>query len=57
MDAFAQSTHVGLIWNEGSNGYDDIVEAANNTSGVGVWSRNYRVTAAYDGVRRAAWCQ
>jgi hypothetical protein len=57
MDGFASSGHIGLIWNEGSNGYDDVLEALNESSGVNVWSRNYRTNAAYDVVRRAAWRQ
>lgn len=55
MDVFAKSGHDGLIYQEGSNGYDSILEALNNTSGVGIWQRSYRTDPAYDGVRRQNW--
>ncbi|HEX6291584.1 MAG TPA: hypothetical protein VFZ66_20540 [Herpetosiphonaceae bacterium] len=56
MDAFAQDGHVGLLYNEDSNGYDHIIEAINNSAGTGIWQRNYRVQTAYDGMRRRNWC-
>ena len=56
MDAFAQSGHVGMLYSEGSNGYDNIIEAINNSAGTGIWQRNYRAQTAYDGIRRRSWC-
>ena len=59
MDAFAYNTngvgHVGLIWQEDSGGYDWILEALNNSAGVGIWLRDYRTNPAYDGIRRQNW--
>jgi hypothetical protein len=55
MDAFAKSGHVGLIWSEGSNGYDDILEAYSNSDGVVLAQRSYRLSSLYDGVRRTNW--
>ncbi len=56
MDAFASNGHVGMIYSEGSNGYDNVIQALNNSSGTGIWQSNYRSQTGYDGVRRRAWC-
>ncbi|GIU91806.1 MAG: hypothetical protein KatS3mg011_0712 [Acidimicrobiia bacterium] len=55
MDAFAKSGHIGLIWSEGSDGYDDILEAHSNNAGVILSERSYRLSSSYDGVRRKNW--
>jgi hypothetical protein len=55
MDAFAKGGHIRLIDQEDSGGYDYIVEALNNTSGVGRWRRSYRLDPLYDGIRRNSW--
>jgi hypothetical protein len=56
MDAFASGSHIGMTWNEQSNGYDEIIEALDNAPGTNIWQRNYRVLGEYDGVRRHDWC-
>ncbi len=57
MDAFASSTHVGMIHSDTipSTGDDYIIEAKGDAYGIDVWVRNYRSDSAYTGVRRRAW--
>ena len=56
MDAFASSSHVGMIY-QANTAYntDRIVEAKCEACGTGIWSRTYRGDPAYGGARRAGW--
>jgi hypothetical protein len=56
MDAFASGSHIGMIWTEQTNGFDEIIEALNNAAGTGIWQRSYRSDGSFDGVRRHDWC-
>ena len=55
MDAFAKDGHAGLIYSEGSSGYDHILHAKNNASGVVKEYLSWRLQDAYDGIRRYSW--
>lgn len=55
MDAFASTTHIGMVYAEGSSGYDTIIEAKGDSAGTGIWSRGYRSDPAYGGVGRGGW--
>lgn len=55
MDAFASTTHIGMIYGEGSGGSDTIIEAKDQQTNTGIFSRNYRVLGGYTGVKRAVW--
>lgn len=55
MDAFASSSHIGMLYSEGSDGYDQIIEAKGDAAGTGIWSRNYRTDSSYGGVGRSGW--
>lgn len=55
MDAFASSTHIGMIYSESSDGYDRIIEAKGDAAGTGIFTRSYRVSGSYGGVRRYGW--
>jgi len=55
MDAFASSTHIGMIYSEGSGGSDTIIESKDQQTNTGIFVRNYRSLSGYDAVRRAGW--
>lgn len=55
MDAFANSTHTGMIYAEKSSGYDDIIEAKGDAVGTGVFQRSYRSDSSYDAAARVGW--
>ncbi|MFT3873987.1 MAG: hypothetical protein QM714_15305 [Nocardioides sp.] len=55
MDAFASSTHIGMIYSEGSGGSDQIIEAKDQGTNVLVMTRTYRKTPGYVGVKRQNW--
>ena len=62
MDVFArgpvsgyQYGHVRIVWDELGNGYDHIFEAFDDSAGVDIWQRNYRMLPEYDGVKRTLW--
>lgn len=55
MDAFASTTHIGIIYAEQSSGYDAIIEALGDATGTGLWQRTYRTNSAYNGVGRTGW--
>ncbi len=56
MDAFASSTHIGMIYAEGtSNNQDTIIEAKGEADGTVVATRTYRGSATYTAVRRDSW--
>ncbi len=57
MDAFASSDHVGMIYTTTSTANtDNIIEAKSEASGTGLWSRTYRGSSSYNGVRRSGGC-
>jgi hypothetical protein len=55
MDAFASASHIGMIYAEGSSGYDAIIEAKSDATGTGLWQRSYRSSTSYNGVGRTGW--
>lgn len=55
MDAFASSSHVGMIYSEGSGGSDTMIEARDQQINTGIFPRNYRSLSSYTGVWRAGW--
>lgn len=55
MDAFASTTHIGMIYSEQSSGYDAIIEAKGDSVGTGLWQRSYRSDTSYNGVGRTGW--
>ena len=56
MDAFASSTHIGMIHVEStSGGLDSIVEAKDQQTNMGVFMRGYRSAPEFVGVKRAIW--
>lgn len=57
MDAFASSSHIGMIYTTTSTANtDNIIEAKSEAAGTGVWSRTYRGDSSYGGVRRKGSC-
>jgi len=55
MDAFASSSHIGMIYTEGSGGTDTIVEAKDQQINTGIFTRGYRTANGFVGVKRATW--
>lgn len=59
MDAFVYdnsgSGHIGLIYDEGSGGFDWIVEAAGEAGGTNLNYRNYRSDSSYQARYRYKW--
>lgn len=55
MDAFASSTHIGMMYAEQSDGSDRIIEAKGDADGTGLWDRTYRSSSSYEGVERDSW--
>jgi hypothetical protein len=57
MDAFASSSHVGLIWSDSvpSAGGDYIIEALGDLYGTNVNVENYRSDSRFLAVRREGW--
>lgn len=54
MDAFASSTHIGMIYTANtSQGQDRIIEAKGEAYGTGKWIRNYRGNSTYEGAERS----
>lgn len=56
MDAFASTTHIGMIY-QANTAYntDRMVEAKCEACGTSIWSRTYRGDPAYSGARRVGW--
>jgi len=54
-DAFASSTHIGLLYAQNFDGTDLVLEAKGESYGSGVWTRTYRGSTRYSGVRRVGW--
>ena len=55
MDALASTDHVGMIYARNADGSDQIIEAKGEAYGVNIWTRTYRGSSTYGGVRRLGW--
>lgn len=55
MDAFASSSHIGMIYAPNANGSDQIIEAKGEAYGTNIWTRTYRGDSSYSGVHRVGW--
>jgi hypothetical protein len=55
MDALASDGHIGLIYAENPDGTDQIIEAKGESYGTNIWTRTYRGSSSYTGVRRLGW--
>ena len=55
MDAFASSTHIGMVYQPLTSGADQIVEAKCEACGTNIFTRTYRSDSSYGGVRRMGW--
>ena len=55
MDALASEGHIGLIYAENPDGTDQIIEAKGEAYGTNIWTRTYRGSSGYTGVRRLGW--
>jgi len=55
MDALASDGHIGLIYATNPDGTDQIIEAKGEDYGTNIWTRTYRGSSSYSGVRRTGW--
>jgi hypothetical protein len=55
MDALASDGHIGLIYAVNPDGTDQIIEAKGEAYGTDIWTRTYRGSSSYSGVRRVGW--
>jgi len=55
MDALASSAHIGMIYATNADGSDQIIEAKGEAYGTNIWTRTYRGSSSYGGVRRLGW--
>jgi hypothetical protein len=55
MDALASDDHIGLIYAANPDGTDQIIEAKGEAYGTNIWTRTYRGSSSYSGVRRTGW--
>ena len=55
MDALASDGHIGLIYAVNPDGTDQIIEAKGESYGTDIWTRTYRGSSSYSGVRRVGW--
>jgi hypothetical protein len=55
MDAFASNDHIGMIYATNPDGSDQIIEAKGEAYGTSIWTRTYRGSSSYSGVRRTGW--
>jgi len=55
MDAFASTGHIGMIYAPNADGSDQIIEAKGEAYGTNIWTRTYRGSSSYSGVRRLGW--
>jgi hypothetical protein len=55
MDALASDGHIGLIYAVNPDGTDQIIEAKGEAYGTNIWTRTYRGSSSYSGVRRVGW--
>ena len=55
MDALASTGHIGMIYATNADGTDQIIEAKGEAYGTNIWTRTYRGSSSYSGVRRTGW--
>jgi hypothetical protein len=55
MDALASTGHIGMIYAKNADGTDQIIEAKGEAYGTNIWTRTYRGSSEYSGVRRVGW--
>ena len=55
MDALASDGHIGLVYAANPDGTDQIIEAKGEDYGTNIWTRTYRGSSSYSGVRRTGW--
>lgn len=55
MDALASTGHIGMIYAPNADGSDQIIEAKGEAYGTNIWTRTYRGSSSYSGVRRIGW--
>ena len=55
MAALASDDHIGLIYAVNPDGSDQIIEAKGEAYGTNIWTRTYRGSSSYSGVRRTGW--
>jgi len=55
MDALASTGHIGMIYATNADGTDQIIEAKGEAYGTNIWTRTYRGSSSYGGVRRTGW--
>jgi hypothetical protein len=55
MDALASDGHIGLVYAVNPDGTDQIIEAKGEAYGTNIWTRTYRGSSSYGGVRRTGW--
>ena len=55
MDALASTGHIGMIYAKNADGTDQIIEAKGEAYGTNIWTRTYRGSSSYSGVRRTGW--
>ena len=55
MDALASDGHIGLVYAVNPDGSDQIIEAKGEAYGTNIWTRTYRGSSSYSGVRRTGW--
>jgi hypothetical protein len=55
MDALASNDHIGMIYATNPDGSDQIIEAKGEAYGTSIWTRTYRGSSSYSGVRRTGW--
>jgi hypothetical protein len=55
MDAFASTSHIGMIYAKNADGTDQVIEAKGEAYGTNIWTRTYRGDSSYSGVRRTGW--
>jgi hypothetical protein len=55
MDALASDGHIGLVYATNPDGSDQIIEAKGEDYGTNIWTRTYRGSSSYSGVRRTGW--
>jgi hypothetical protein len=55
MDALASDSHIGMIYAPNPDGSDQVIEAKGEAYGTNIWTRTYRGSSSYGGVRRTGW--
>jgi hypothetical protein len=55
MDALASTGHIGMIYAKNADGTDQVIEAKGEAYGTNIWTRTYRGSSSYSGVRRTGW--